>query len=279
MNDLLVASAVLFAALLHATWNALLKSGADRMVSLTVMQTTTSVLAGFGLLFVPLPAAECWPYLVMGMALHYAYRMTLVYGYNRAELGEIYPIARGTAPPLVTVGAAIFAGDRVTVLAVVGIALVSLGIFLLRRSVRPSISGRTLLTGLTIGAIIACYTIVDGMGARVSGNPVGYTLVLFSASGLTTLLTYLFLRGWRLPPTTGKELSKGVASSAVSMLAYGTVIWALTHGLMGSVSALRETSVLFAALIGAIFLNERFTFRRMLACTIVVIGAVCLGLA
>lgn len=272
-----VAAAVLFAALLHASWNALLKGGEDRFFTLLVMQLTMSAIAGVGLLFLPLPPRALWPWLLAGMALHHGYRLALLHGYARADLGEIYPIARGFAPALVTVVAFFVAGDRLAPRALAGVALISAGMFLLSRQPGRPMPLRTVLAGITISLFIAGYTVTDGIGARASGYPVSYALLLFTAGGPLTLATWILWRGFPLPVTRTSEVLKGVASGAVSLLAYAVVIWALTLGPMGAVSALRETSIMFAVLIGAAFMGEPMSSRRLLAAAIIVGGAVALG--
>src|SRR5258708_7087330 len=164
---------VLCAAVLHATWNAVLRSGADRLWSITVMTTASSLAALPATLLLPLPAAASWPYILLSAGLHVGYNLFLVRAYRHGELIQVYPIARGSSPLLVTLGAAIFAGERLSLLALSGIVLVSLGIISLARG-RGSARPMSLATALATGGFIACYTVTDGIGARLAGHPQAY---------------------------------------------------------------------------------------------------------
>jgi drug/metabolite transporter (DMT)-like permease len=272
----LVILLVLCAAVLHATWNAVLRSGADRLWSITVMTLASSVVALPPALLLPLPAVPSWPYIVLSAALHVGYNLFLIRTYRHGELGQVYPIARGSSPLLVTLGAAIFAGERPSLLALSGIVLVSGGIISLARgkgSARPV----SIATALMTGGFIACYTVTDGIGARLSGHPQAYAAWLFFLDGFPLIAITLALRGRAAFVAPMAEVWKASAGGVISLLAYGTVIWAVTLGPMGPISALRETSVVFAALIGRYFLSESLTLRRLGACVIIAAGAVCLG--
>jgi drug/metabolite transporter (DMT)-like permease len=157
---------VLCAAVLHATWNAVLRSGADRLWSLTVMTVASSIAALPVALLLPLPAAASWPYILLSAALHVGYNLFLVRAYRHGELGQVYPIARGSSPLMVTLGAAIFAGEQLSPLALAGVALVSLGIISLSRG-KGSARPMSIMTALATGGFIACYTVTDGIGARL----------------------------------------------------------------------------------------------------------------
>jgi drug/metabolite transporter (DMT)-like permease len=253
-----------------------LRSGVDRLWSLTVMTIASSIVALPVALLLPLPTATSWPYILLSAALHVGYNLFLVRTYRHGELGQVYPIARGSSPLLVTLGAAIFAGEHLTLLALGGIALVSAGIISLARgsgSARPL----SIATALATGAFIACYTVTDGIGARLSLNPQAYAAWLFFLDGFPLVAIVLVMRGRAAFVAPMVEVWKSAAGGVISLLAYGVVIWAVTLGPMGPVSALRETSVVFAALIGRYFLSERLTLRRLGACAVIALGAVALG--
>lgn len=270
-----IAALVLFAALLHASWNALLKSGQDRFWSMTVMGIGTSLACAALLFFQPLPLAPSWPFLLGSALLHVGYNAFLIRAYARGEFGSAYPVARGSSPLLVTLGAALAAHELPGIRALAGILLVSGGIIsLVFRGRRLPESG--IFYALGTGCFIAAYSVTDGIGGRLSGNAISYTLWMCLLWGATAVPIYLARRRdlqlWRGPRRTGTAALGGI----VSLLAYGIVIFAMTRAPMGAVSALRETSVLFAVLLGRIFFAEKLTGRRILSALVIVAGALCL---
>ncbi|MBV9522048.1 MAG: EamA family transporter [Alphaproteobacteria bacterium] len=267
---------VLTAAALHAAWNALLRSGGDGMWTITVMSLATCIAALPIALLLPWPARACWPYLSLATLLHTGYSLFLVRAYRDGEFGLVYPLARGSAPLLVTLGAAILAGERPGATALLGIVLVSLGILSLARGKAAANRGAT-ANAFATGLFIAAYTVNDGLGSRLSGNPLAYSATLFLLYGVLMTLIFLAIRG-PIAGMVSRDGLKALAGGALSLVAYGLVIWAVTLGPMGSVSALRETSVVFAALIGRLFLREVLTARRFLASAAICLGAVCLAL-
>jgi drug/metabolite transporter (DMT)-like permease len=214
--------------------------------------------------------------------------------YRSGDLGETYPVARGSSPALVALGGSLFAGEWMNPIGAAGIGLVCAGIFMLAaararsaRQLSGSVSDRALQkavglhamnlpAALATGASIAAYTVVDGIGVRASGNWVAYTGGVF-AFFLAMPLWYL-ARGRRAMFTIPiAEAAKAASGGAISLLAYAAIIWAMQASPMGAVSALRETSVVFAALLGAAFLGERLTASRIAACCIIAAGAACVG--
>ena len=272
-----VIALVLCAALLHASWNALLKTSADRLGSMTLITLGAGLGALPMVLLSPLPHAASWPWLALGVALHAGYNLFLVRAYRMGDFGQAYPIARGSSPLLVSVGAALLVGEQMSGWSWLGVALISVGILSLAQlSRRMSLAGP--LTAFCTGVFIAGYTVVDGLGARASGDALAYAGWLFLLDSPTILLLYL-MRHRRLPwPQDRRVLWTGLGAGLLSLLAYGIVILAITLAPMGSVSALRETSVLFAALIGAVFMGEKLTVRRVLSCLLITGGAMLLGL-
>lgn len=227
-------------------------------------------------LVLPFPAQASWPFLAASAALQIAYCLLLVRAYETGELGHVYPIARGTAPLLVTLGAAAIAGERASAATLAGIGLVCFGILGLsafwdRRSWTASTAA------LMTGVMIAACTLVDGFGVRLSHQPWSYAAWLFVLSGAPMLPVYWVVRGRitaGLPiGETGRAMIAGVAAN----LAYALVLLALASGPMGPVAALRETSILFALAIGKIFLGERLTFKRAAAAATIAAGATILG--
>jgi drug/metabolite transporter (DMT)-like permease len=275
-----VVALVLLAALLHATWNALIKSGGDRLAAMALLTATSCLIGLAGLPFVPVPEAAAWPWLLMSVAVHQAYFATLILAYRTGDLSQVYPIARGTAPMLVAVGAWLLAGEVLTLAEAVGVVVLSLGIVSLswRRGLRPHGEAQALLFALMTAVSIALYSLADGLGVRASGHAVGYILWLFFLQAPPFLAFVAWRRGRRLLEIAPRDLRNGLAGGAISMAAYGCVIWALGQGPMAHVVALRETSVILAALLGTLFLGEPFGRRRIAAACTVAAGAALLQL-
>lgn len=265
---------VLLAAVLHAVWNALVKIGGDRLI---VLASVNLVGALFGLLiigFVEPPKPESWMYLFLSTLFHNAYYFFLLNSYRVGELSQVYPLARGSAPLMVLAGSAWIAGEYLPGLATAGVVIASLGITSVifeggapwRRDPRPV--GFALMTG----AWIASYTVVDGIGVRLSGSPLGYIGWLFFIDGLPIALVAIFRRRMQIVVYLRTEWKYCVGGGLASIGAYGLVIYAMSTGSMAAVSALRETSVIIAAVIGTLFLHEQFGARRILAACTVVVG-------
>ncbi len=267
---------VLFAALLHASWNALLRSGADRLWSMTVMCIAIAMVCMVAAAFMVPPAIESWGYALLSGLLHVGYNLFLVRSYRVGDLGQIYPISRGSSPVLITLGAAVFAGESISPGELLGVALVSGGIISLAFKGR-NLSVPSLPYALGTGCFIAAYSVVDGIGARLSGAPLAYTVWMCVLWGVLMPLVYIGLRGPRSLFTVRPGTLTAVVGGLVSLLAYAMVIYAMNEAPLGAVSALRETSVLFALLIGYVFLGETLTARRILACVVIASGAVIIG--
>jgi drug/metabolite transporter (DMT)-like permease len=272
---------VLLAAVLHASWNALLHGNRDRFLSMAWMSIAIAVASTYVVVSHPLPAVASWPYIVASGLVHIVYNISLVRSYRRNDLALAYPIARGSSPLLVALGAAVFAHEAIGPVSALGIALTSAGIIAIALQ-RHRVSRAGVLAALATGATIALYTVIDGIGVRLSaGQPLVYTAWMFMFYWLMPLL-FVATRGiaplWTPLRDEPLAVASSLAGGLVSLAAYGIVIWALQAGAMGMVSALRETSVVFAVLIGRVFLRETVTATRWLACLVVAAGAVCLGL-
>ncbi|MBA4067457.1 MAG: EamA family transporter [Isosphaera sp.] len=265
-----VAGLVLLSALLHASWNALLKSGGDRLRSIAVMAVAAGLVSAGWACFLPAPRAESWFYIALSVVLHVAYYFLLVTAYRHGDLGVSYPVARGSSPLLVAAGAAIVADERLDTFTLLGIGLVCGGIFGLARGRAGT---RGIVPALLTGATIAAYSVADGLGSRAAGNAWSYAAWLFVLNGLV-MLPVLFWRGARFDSSAQRSAAGGV----VSLVGYAIVIWAASISPMGQVSALRESSVVVAAVLGWLFLGEQLGSRRLVACLIVAAGADCLGL-
>ena len=274
---LAVIGAVLLAAVLHAVWNALAHSIGDQLVGFALIGVAITVGAGVIVLASPAPATASWPYLACSGALHLAYQLLLMRCYRLGDFGQVYPLARGTSPWLVAVGAAVFVGEHLSVIRLVGVVVVSLGLVSLvfvggvpTRAARPAIAA-ALLTGV----VIATYTTLDGIGVRSAGTVAGYTGWLFLLQGPELPLAAMVARRGLLWRQARPHLLAGLAGGVLSMAAYALVLWAQTRGALAPIAALRETSVIVGAVIGAVVFGERFG-RWRIAATILVAGGVVL---
>jgi drug/metabolite transporter (DMT)-like permease len=266
----LVIVLLLSSALIHATWNAMLRGGADRLKSITLMCLVAATLSLPLMAFLPAPAMASWPYAGLSAALQIGYCLFLVRAYRDGQLGQVYPIARGVAPLLVALGAALVAGEQLVPRAVLGLALVSGGIIGLSFG-RGRADARSTLAALATGTFIAGYMVTDGVGVRLSGHPISYVAWMSFAQGAPMPLVYLAIRR-RLPKIAGdRETLSALGGGVLGFVGYGVVVWALSMTAMAKVSGLRETSILFAVVLGALFLKERFTVRRAV-CAIVICG-------
>lgn len=273
--------AVLLAAVLHASWNAMLHGNRDRFWSMTWMSVAMAAVATPVVLTSPLPDPAAWPYIVASGLVHIVYNVSLVRSYRRSDLAVAYPVARGSSPLLVALGAALFAQEAIRPVHALGIVMISGGIIALALQGRR-VSGAGVWAALATGAIIALYTVIDGIGVRVSGGQaVSYAAWMFLFYWLMPVL-FVAARGseafWAPIRTAPWSAVSSMGGGLVSVAAYGIVIWALQAGAMGMVSALRETSVVFAVLIGRVWLREAVSPARWVACVVVAAGAVCLGL-
>lgn len=267
---------VLLAALLHASWNALLRGGEGRLWSMTIMCVAVAVASAVAALFLPAPAKASWFCVVLSAVLHVGYNLFLVRTYRAGDLGQTYPVSRGSSPVLITLFASIFAGESVSSGALLGILLVSGGI------VSLAFKGRKLTTpslpyALGTGCFIAAYSVTDGIGARLSGSAMAYTVWMCTLWGVLMPLVYIALRDARSLFTFRPGFMVAFIGGLVSLVAYGIIIYAMSGAPMGAVSALRETSVLFAALIGYFFLGESLTVRKILACVVIATGTIIIG--
>ncbi|MDR6116675.1 MULTISPECIES: DMT family transporter [unclassified Sphingomonas] len=267
---------VLFAAVLHASWNALLRGGCDRLWSMTIMCIAIALACALMAPFVAVPATASWGCIALSALLHVGYNLFLVRTYRQGDLGQTYPIARGASPLLVSLGAAVFARELPDALSLTGVLLVSGGIVALAFQGR-AIGRQTLLFALGTGGFIGAYSVTDGVGVRLSGSPIGYTVWMCLSWGLLAPATYIVLRDARSLVRGRREMLVAAGGGLASLLAYGIVIFAMAHGTMGPVSALRETSVVLAALIGRVFLHERLSRYRITACLVVAMGALLIG--
>lgn len=270
---------VLLSALLHASWNAFLHLAEDRIWLLGIMAIPYVVAGAIGVAVLPLPAPASWPYIGASVVLEFGYCLALVRAYRSGDFGQIYPIARGLSPLLVFVGALVFAHEALEAHAAIGVALVSFGIMslALRRNMR--FSGESVPFALLTGLFIASYSVVDGIGARRAGNSLSYIMWVYLLWNVPQfLLVYYWRGGLRGLFASRATTAKGMASGVIALTAYCLIIEAYRYLPIATVSALRELSSIFAVLIGWLFMREKLTARRAIACVLVTFGAVLIRL-
>jgi drug/metabolite transporter (DMT)-like permease len=269
--------AVLFAALLHATWNALVKSGADRFAAIMRMAAGQSVLAALLLPFFAFPAYHVWPWIAASAALHTGYKAFLIGAYEKGDLSQVYPLARGTAPLIVAVAGIVFLREVPPPMRLAAVAAIGAGI-LLMASGRGRLSGTALLLAMGTAAFTASYTVVDGYGARLSGDASAFILWAIALDGPLMLGYGALARGGAAPAALRSGWGHGLAAGAMSAGAYWIVVWAFTQAPLALVAALRETSVLFAMLIAAVLMKEKIGPMRWAAAGLIVLGLVLMRL-
>ncbi len=270
---------ILCAAVLHAVWNALVKGSADRVITLGLINLGGGLVGiVMVLLYLP-PARDAWLFLAVSTLIHYFYYGFLLLAYRFGDLSQVYPIARGVAPVLVTLGAQLFAGEILPPVAWAGILIISIAIAALtfgRQDVR--ISAGTLAAAMLTGVTIASYSVTDGLGVRASASPLGYIGWLFVLESFSTIV--LFGVRWnKLRNYSPKYYLIGIGGGLISALAYGLAIYAKTLTSLGTVSAIRESSVIIAALIGVVWFGERPWKLRMISAGFVALGIVLLATA
>jgi phosphonate utilization associated putative membrane protein len=290
-----IVAAVLFGAFLHASWNALIKSGDDPALDTALMHVLGCGVGVVLVAAVGLPDRAALPFLATSVVIHVGYYVTLVGAYKHGELGFAYPVMRGTAPLIVALLSGQLIGEHVPVAAWLGVAGISAGVLAigLTRSARatgshphadghPDTRSTALAYALANAAIIASYTIVDGIGVRKSGNALQYVALLFLVDGLPYFAIVLWLRRRAVAPVFAYMRARwpvALLGSCASLGAYGIALWAMTRAPVASVAALRETSVLFAALIGVFMLKERFRLQRAFGTGAIIAGVMALRLA
>jgi drug/metabolite transporter (DMT)-like permease len=277
-----VTAAVLASAVLHAAWNTLAKLMPDRLAGFVLIGLTTVACSLLALPWLPPPARSSFPFIAGSAALHVAYELQLIGSYRAGDLSQVYPVARGTSPLLVAAVAGVVAHERLRPVQLAGVVVVCAGLVALavaghRRDRRAAGRRPALALAVATGVSIAAYTVVDGLGVRRSGSPLGYAAWLSLGYGSVLPLGVLAARGRRLGAALRAGWRAGVAGGVLSLAAYALVLWAQTRGALAAVAALRETSVVVAAMLGTWLLGERFGRARVLAAATVAAGIVLLN--
>jgi drug/metabolite transporter (DMT)-like permease len=276
----LIVGLVLFAALLHASWNAMAKSGGAPQYSIASYRLVSAVCCLPLLFYFPIPLAASWSMILASTAIHTAYYVTLTKSYRSGDLSQVYPLFRGMAPVLVVLGAGVFAQEYLSAGAMVGIGLVSVGLISITFAggAVGKIPPTALRWGLATSVLIAAYTVADGIGVRAAGNPFSYILWLFVLEPIPIGLWLLTKDRSNWINYMSAKPGKICVGAFAAAGAYGMVIYAMGVAPMALVSSLRETSVIFAALIGSLLFHEPFGRKRIIAATLVCCGVVLINI-
>jgi drug/metabolite transporter (DMT)-like permease len=271
-----VTFAVIAAAVTHAAWNAIAHGIKDQTLAFALIGVG-GIAIGIPLVIVAaMPRAGCWPYLLGSVAIHVFYNLLLMQCYRLGEFSQVYPLARGTSPLVVTILAAVFVHEHLALTQVGGVLVVCAGLAVLVLAGRRP--GRAaFLAAVGTGLTIAAYTTVDGVGVRLSASPVGYIGWLMVLESLGVPMFALARRRDVLLKQSPRILLAGLAAGALAVLAYGLVLWAQTRGALAPIAALRETSVIFGAIIGTLIFREPFGRTRIAATVLVAAGIVLLN--
>jgi drug/metabolite transporter (DMT)-like permease len=274
-----VSFTVLGAAILHATWNAIAHGIKDRLVGFTLLGLGSGLCAIPLVLLAPFPDGRSWPFLITSAVLHVGYDLMLMQSYRLGDFNQVYPLARGTSPLVVSLLAMVFVGEYLSPPQLLGVVTITAGMAsLMLIGGRPGKADRTAIAAaLGTGLIIAAYTAVDGVGVRHSGSALGYTGWLTLLQSPVIPIAAFAMHGRDLLPRLRPVVVPGLASGALTLAAYGLVLWAQTRGALAPVAALRETSIIFGAIIGAVVFHEGFGRPRVVATVFVTAGIVLLN--
>ncbi len=273
--------AVLLGALLHASWNALIRGSTDRTLDTVLVVMGAALIAACLLPFAPLPAAASWPFLIASGLIHIVYFMLVALSYRHGELSFAYPIMRGSAPAASAIAAALLLAESPPAGGWLGILLISSGVMLLAaESWRAgAFRGHAALFELATAATIVIYTLVDGLGARQSNHAAAYTGWVFVLTAIPLLMLFMLRDAKATANYLGQHWRRGLFGGLCTLGSYGLALWAMTHAPIALVAALRETSVVFGALLAAMLLHERISRTRWAAILIVLSGAVAIKMA
>lgn len=271
---------VLAAAALHATWNAMAKGrqGSDPLAGSVVIAVGAAMAAVPILLLAGMPSSSSMPYVIASGIIHVGYFLLLGLGYRLADYSAVYPLTRGSAPLLTTAGGVLLVGEQVGPVMLAGVVLLSTGVLGLSLDAlrRGGIDARGLAVAAANIGIIVAYTLIDGLGARLSGNPAGYVAAMMLVTGALLLPLAAWLRPGSIVLALRTRWAFGLLAGTFVMASYGAALWAMTRAPIGAVAALRETSVLFGTLIATFFLKERFGPSRVLATLAILAGLLCI---
>lgn len=267
---------VLFAALMHAGWNAIIKGAADKLMTAVLVSGFAALIAAIALPFLPVPAAASWPFLVVSPLLQALYFALVARCYHVSDMSQAYPLMRGAAPLLVAGAGALWMGEHLRLIAWAGIGVVCLGVLAMALG-----SGRLHHVALPLSnaAVIAGYTLLDAAGARRAGSALSYTLWLFLLTALPLLAWALLSQRARFIAQLQQNATRGLGGGIGTLLSYSLALWAMTQAPVALVAALRESAILFGLAISALVLKEQPPRRRLVAAGIIALGVVVLRLS
>jgi len=275
--DAFVFAAVLFAAACHAGWNASIKRGLDPLATTVAISLGAALVSLFALPVVGLPARDAWPWVLASIAIHLVYFGALIESYRVGDMGQVYPIARGAAPLMTATVTTLFVGERLGLVGWLGVVLLAAGVLLLSlRGGRDlaKLNSRAVGFALFTAVTVCAYSVVDGVGARLAGSAHAYSAALFVGIGPVMAAYALNRGGISALDDTMRLWLTGLAGGALQLGSYGIAIWAMTLAPIAIVAALRETSVMFGALVAVILLKEPLRLGRMAAAVLIVCGLV-----
>ena len=271
MNTSIVFLLILFAALCHAGWSTIVKH--HKSFSIMGMTCIVEIVVFAPLVFfVPFPSLEIWYFIIASVILHGFYRLGVIYSYKFGDLSFVYPIARGGSSLLIVILTLIILQEHISLLGFVGISTVCIGIFLISYSKNHKFNFSAFILAISTALLIAIYTIVDGVGVRLSENKFSYLFWLLLLNGIPLLLISIFSKEKLLSNLNTKIISWGIPAGILAILSYGIVVWSMQHLEIAYVSSIRETSIVLATIMGLIFLKEKKAKGRILPAVLVVIG-------
>lgn len=273
-----VLAAVLFGALIHAGWNALIKAQPDKFTAAALVAIGAGLVALPVIVAVPTPRAEAWPYIFASALIHVGYFGLVAFAYRSADLGVAYPLTRGTAPPATALLAFVLIGETLGFNGWIAVIAIAVGIVALSADAfaRGGLTGMTATAALLNAGVIVVYTLIDGLGARAAGSAVAYVAWMLAATAVLLLALVFVLRRQPFLADARRLWPLMLGGGALALSSYGIALWAMTVAPIGLVAALRETSVLFAAILGALLFGEPFGAKRWLALVLIVGGIVIL---
>jgi drug/metabolite transporter (DMT)-like permease len=271
---------VLFGALLHATWNALIKAQPDRFGAAMLVAIGAGAIGLPAIVYFPLPPPEAWPYIVASSVIHVGYFALVGYAYRHADLGVAYPLTRGSAPFFTAILAFLLLGEALSWNGWLAVLCIAFGIVALSVDalIRGGLTWNTGAAAMGNAAVIVLYTLIDGLGARVMANGVAYGAWMVAGTGLLLLIFVAAFNRRTLTENAAKRWPLAIVCGFLVLASYGIALWAMTRSPIGLVASLRETSVLIAAILGAVFFHEPFGPKRWAALGFIVGGIVLLRL-
>jgi drug/metabolite transporter (DMT)-like permease len=272
---------VLLAAAMHASWNAILKIRLEPLLAMLLIHVLLSFITIPLVFVVGLPKPESWPWMAGSVIIHLGYYFALSEAYRRADMSQVYPIARGSAPLMTAAVSIGIIGDKVSSMGIAGIVLLGIGIFVM--SIKSAADAahmdrKAMLLALGTAVTVSAYTVTDGTGARLSGNPWAYSIMLFACEGIIFGLVVVAIKGRAFLRPSYAFVGPGLAGAVLSGSAYGITIWAMTVAPIPLVAAVREASVLFATAIAVIVLKEPLRLNRVIAALLILSGLVLIRL-